>query len=49
MANDPVLASRALLVGAANARLSAHGHLDGAALAAATGMSRWRAEVLAER
>ncbi len=44
---DPgVLASRALLVAAARARLDAGRALDGAALARETGMSRWRAEIL---
>jgi ribonuclease D len=47
---DPgVLASRALLTAAARARLEAGRGLDAAALAGVTGMSRWRAEILAGR
>jgi ribonuclease D len=45
---DPgVLASRATLASLARARLEAGRRLDAAALAEATGVSRWRAELLA--
>ena len=48
LALDPgLVASRATLADAARAQLTAGRRLDADALAAATGMSRWRAELLA--